>query len=210
MEVDIVLAGDAPDFLEGLDGSDFVVGMHDGNQHGLRTNGALHVLRINHPACAHAHIGHTDATFFKGLRRVENGVVFDARGDDVRGRRAGCLDNPKDRSVIRFCAAAREDHLAGPGIEQLGNLLASLLYRVLGPLAVPMDGRGVAEVLEQVRLHRLKHFRRQRRRRVVVQIYPSHNGYFPWRRLSFRAKRGICLYPRHPSHAGWINPNISG
>src|SRR5208337_1172543 len=103
------------------------------------------------------------------------------------------------------CAPAGEYHLAGPGIEQLGNRLASLLDRVPCPLAVPMDGRGVAEVLEQVRLHRLKHFRRQRRGRVVVQINSSHNGYFPWKRLSFRALR--CH--SDPAVAGEESPHFA-
>jgi len=148
VEIDVVLTGDAPDSSSGWMVPISLLACMMEINYGFRTNSALHVLRINHPACPHAHIGHTNAAFFKGLRRVKNGVVFDASGDDVRGRHAGCLDNAKDRCVIRFCAPAREDHLAGTGVEQLGNLLASLLDRVLGPLAVPMDRRGVAEVLE--------------------------------------------------------------
>ena len=148
--------------------------MHDGNQHGVRANRALHVIRIKDAARTGAHVGYADAKFFRGLRGVEDRVVLDRRGDDVPGRRAGRQDDAEDRSVIRLRASAGEDDFAGPCMDELRNLLASFLHRVPCLLAEPMDGGGVAEVRGQIGHHRLDHFRRDLCRCVIVQINPCH------------------------------------
>ncbi len=47
VEIDVGFGGDAADFLEGLDGAELVVGVHDGDEQGLRPDGAAKFVEIN-------------------------------------------------------------------------------------------------------------------------------------------------------------------
>ena len=44
VEVDVALDGDAADFFEGLDGAEFIVGVHDGDEDGLGANGFAEIV----------------------------------------------------------------------------------------------------------------------------------------------------------------------
>ena len=92
------------------------------------------------------------------------------RGDDVIVR----LHQAKQRQVVAFGAAAGENDLRGTAVQQLGNLLTRVLDRGARLLSLLVDGRRVAEPLEEVRTHRLKHLGQKRRRGVVVEIDAVH------------------------------------
>ncbi len=47
MEDNLLLLGDLADFLNGLDGADFVVAVHDGHQDGIIPDGISHITGID-------------------------------------------------------------------------------------------------------------------------------------------------------------------
>ena len=74
-------------------------------------------------------------------------VLGDAR-DDVIALLAVHLGDALDREVVRFGRAAREDDFLRVRADQIGDLLARLLDRLLGLPAERMVAAGrVAEVL---------------------------------------------------------------
>lgn len=157
-----------------LNCSQFVVGVHHGDQHGLGAKGPLDVRRIDGAARAHTHVGHLDASFLERLARVEHGVMLDDGGDDVLFFGARRLHDSPDGGVVGFRASAGEDNLAGARVEQASHLLARLLRRGLRLLAVPVDRRGVAVIFREIGPHRLENFRCHGRGRAVVKIDSAH------------------------------------
>src|ERR1019366_2797505 len=96
--------------------------------------------------------------------------MLDGRGDDVIAR----LQQAKQRQVVALGAAAGEDDLRRTAVQQLRNLLARVLHSGARLLSLLMNGRGVAELLEEVGTHGLKHFRKKRSGGVVVEVDPMH------------------------------------
>ncbi len=76
-------AADGADLPDGLDGADLVVGVHDGDQAGLRRDGGLHLLGRHQTVAVDVQISDGEALFFQLLQGVEHGVVLKGRGDDV-------------------------------------------------------------------------------------------------------------------------------
>ena len=100
------------------------------------------------------------------------------RGDDVIALLAVHLGDALDRQVVRFGGAAREDDFLGVGADQIGDLLARLFDRLFGfPPERMVAARRVAEVLREVRQHRLDDARIDRRRRVIVHVDRKLDGH---------------------------------
>src|SRR2546425_2879115 len=150
MEVDITLARDASDLFKGLHRPKLVVGVHDGDEHGVRSNGALDVGRVHHSTRADADEADVYSAFFERLQGVEDGVMLDGGADDVLRLTARGFDNSDNRGVVRFGAAACEDNLARSSVEEPGHLLPSVFYRRPRLLAVPVDGGGIAPVRDEI------------------------------------------------------------
>ena len=92
-------------------------------------------------------------------------------GDDVVALVLVELDDALDRQVVRLGGAAGEDDVLRLGADQAGDLLAAGVDGLLGlPAEAVGAARGVAEVLGEVRQHRLEHPRIDRRRGVVVHV----------------------------------------
>ena len=85
----------------------------------------------------------------KGLAGVENGFVFDA-GDDQAGFDASPLegdDGALEGEVEAFGGAGGEDHLAGVGVYQVGDLLGGGFNGGFGAIADGViEAAGVAKV----------------------------------------------------------------
>ena len=97
--------------------------------------------------------------------------MLGGRGDDVVALLGVHLGDALDRQIVRFGGAAGEDDLLGGGADQARDLLARLLHRLLGfPAEAVIAAGGIAEDLEEIRLHRLEHARIHRRGRVIVHV----------------------------------------
>src|SRR2546426_3376076 len=178
MEVDITLARDASDLFKGLHRPKLVVGVHDGDEHGIGSNGALDVVRVHHSTRADADVADVCPALFERLQGVEDGVMLNGGADDVLRLAARGFDNSDNCGVVRLGAAACEDNLARSGVEEPGHSLASVFHRRPRLLAVPVDGRGVAPVRDEIGLHRFQDFGGERRGGVIIEINSAHGPDF--------------------------------
>ena len=127
--------------------------------------------RLIEPVLLHRQIGDAIAFFFEPLAGVDHRLVLGDAGDDVIALLAIHLGDALDREVVRLGRAAREDDFLRVGANQVGDLFAGLLDRLFGlPSKRMVAARRIAEVLGEVRQHRLDHARIDRRRRVIVHV----------------------------------------
>src|ERR1035441_10700614 len=96
--------------------------------------------------------------------------MLDGRGDDLIAR----LHQAKQRQVVALGSAAGEDDLRRTAVQQLRNLLTCVLHCRACLLSLLVNGRRVAEPLEEVGTHGLKHFGKKRSGGVVVEVDPMH------------------------------------
>src|SRR5579864_6236886 len=104
------------------------------------------------------------------LAGEKHSVVFHARRDDVAAR----INQARDGEIVGLSAAAGEDNLGGAATKQRCHRVASVLDRGPRLLSVMMNRRRVAELLREIRPHRLKHFGQYGRGGVVVEINAAH------------------------------------
>jgi len=142
VEEDVCFAGDAGDFADGLEGADFVVDGHEGDEAGVGAERAAEVIGIDDAGGGDGEDGEGVAEAVELFGDVEDGGVFDGGGDDVGAGGQGA----EEGEVIRFGAAGGEDDLFGFGGEECGEGAAGGLELLAGLLAEGMNGGGVAEV----------------------------------------------------------------
>src|SRR5581483_4285611 len=191
VKVDIVLRRDAADFLERLDGAEFVVGVHDGNEAGVRANGFANRFGIDEAIAIHRQVGDTDASpanvffgatcrgGFNRLAGVEDGFVFEVGGDDVLGGTGSIADDAEDGVIVRFGAAAGEDDFLGTRVEKSGDLFASGFHGGPGALADGVDRRGVAEFRRKIGQHRVEDLGIDGGGGVMVEVDAVHVIAYP-------------------------------
>src|SRR3990172_5510069 len=83
MEEDPVVLRDLCNLVNRLDGSRFIVGMHDGNKNGLASYGFFNAVGINPSVPIHADTGHRRPKSFQKAAGIEDGSMFYLRRDDV-------------------------------------------------------------------------------------------------------------------------------
>ena len=121
--------------------------------------------------------GDVDVALLERLGGVEDGVVLDAGGDDVRllfgcGELGG--DGSEEGEIVALGSAGGEDDLGGAAVEQAGDGVAGVVDGGAGELAVLMDGAGVAEVLDPEWAHGLEDLGQERRGGVRVHVDAVH------------------------------------
>ena len=105
VENDSLLPAHRANFRNRQDGADLVVGVHDGDQSGVLPDGLRHLLGGDSAQRSDWEQFHLEALALQLFQRVQNGVVFKNRGDDVpfpspRPQRGGRADG----LVIRLAA----------------------------------------------------------------------------------------------------------
>ncbi len=142
-----------------------------------RANG----LRADDSACVHGNVGYGDAAAFESAAGVQDGVVLDEGGDQMRRRRGGALfraqrvaDDAENGGIVGFGAAAGEHDLRRTSANQRGYGFASLLDGVARSLAKLMHGTRIAEFSPEVREHGLEHRGMHGRGGVMVEIDALH------------------------------------
>ena len=83
MEEHLMRLADGADFPDGLDGAYLIVGIHDRDKAGFRTDSGFHFFRQNDTVLMHIQQGDLKAFGFQLLQGVEHRVVFKGGGDDV-------------------------------------------------------------------------------------------------------------------------------
>ena len=114
-----------------LHGADFVVRPHDADQRhprGVRVDGGTERRGPEHALAVHLEPARFGVlVLLQPVHRVEDRVMLDRRDQDPapgRGRIAARPVEALHGEVVRLGAAAGEHHLARPGVEDLGDLLA--------------------------------------------------------------------------------------
>src|SRR5260221_9668032 len=150
MEENVVLHGDFADLLQRLNRPQFVVGVHDGDQRGLWTDGLADSFGIDEAVRIDCQVSDFDgvaaagdgtAFLFKSLAGVQNGFVLNLSGDDVFGGACGVSDNTEDGVIVGFGATTGENDFLGAGTDQPGNLFAGGFDGGAGPPAPGGGGR---------------------------------------------------------------------
>ncbi len=129
------------------------------------------IVEADQAVLLHRQIGDPVAVLLEALARVDHRLVLGDARDDVIALLAVHLGDALDREVVRLGRAAGEDDFLGVRADQIGHLLARLVDRLFGlPAERMVAARRVAEVLGEVRQHRLDHARIDRRRGVIVHV----------------------------------------
>lgn len=144
----VSLAGNVGGLGDGLDGADFVVGGHDGDDDGFGADGLGEGIERDGAFAVDGEVGGAKAFALELSDGVEDGVVLDGGGDDVVPAAAGALreGGAPDGCVIGFGAAGGEDDLAGRSSEEVGDGLAGGMDSAASFLALEVNAGGVAPV----------------------------------------------------------------
>ena len=171
VEQDALLAADFPDLGDRLDHADFVIGVHDGDQDRLVGDRFAQHVEIDQPVALHRQISDPIAVLLELLAGIEHRFVLGGRGDDVIAFFGIHLRHALDGEVVGFGGAAGENDFLRGGADQIRNLLARFVHRLLGhPAELVIAAGGVAEILGEIGQHRVEDPRVHRRRRVIVEI----------------------------------------
>ena len=162
---------------KGVNRANFVVGVHYGNQGSAGADGVIHRFRANHPERVHRQIGNFITPVFQVLAGVQDGVVFDAGGDEVIAGFVQGGSYPVQGRVVRLGAAAGEHHLAAATAQHFRHPLPGVVQGVLGLLPDGVDAGGIAVQLGEVGPHRVKDPRVHRRSAGVIQIDKPGRGH---------------------------------
>ena len=151
--------GNPADLPNRMQGADFVVGGHDGDQHGFVGDGVGHVIRADHAVLINRQIGDLGlARPFQGLTRVEHRLVFGHTRDDVVALVLIELGHALDGQIVGLCRTAGKDDFLGLGADGLGNLAAGGIDGLFSrPAKGMVAAGGIAKVFVEVRQHGLQH-----------------------------------------------------
>ena len=170
MEVHVRLGSDGANCVHVLKHAGFVIREDDADQLGVRTERTADIVGTDQTSAIDWEVRHLAAGIFEPLAGIQNGVVLDRRSDEV----VAGLGQSEERQIVALGASAGEDDFGGTAVHKIGDMLAGLLDRGARLLALLVDGRGIAELLQEVGLHGRKHLRQKGAGRVVVEIHPAH------------------------------------
>ena len=172
----VVGPGDAGELADGLDGSGFVVGEHDGDELGLGTECGTEGVGIDQTVGCGREIGDVDAAAMQGLGGVEDGVVLDFGGDEVSWLALvdEGLEDAGEGEVVALGAAGGEDDLLGGAVEEAGDGGTGVLDGGAGALAGLVRGAGVAEGLDPEGTHGVDDLGEERGGGVGVEVDAVH------------------------------------
>ena len=136
------------DLVEGLDGADLVVDEHDRHDNGAGVERSGERVEVDEPAAIDTDAMYSKAVALEPVGGGEHALVLErGRDDTVAGpgitRGAG---RAFDREVVGLGSSTGEHDLRRVRAERVGDALARLFERGLGPARRRVRPRGVAEV----------------------------------------------------------------
>ena len=145
------------DLRDGLDGSDFVVGEHDGDKTGVLADRIFDLLRRNETGFMHIQQRHLEALFLELRERMQDRVMLKLCRDDVLLALAR-TDNSRraDGLIVGLAAAGGEGDLSGLRADARSDGRSCGLQALLGLLPDRVQARGVTIVLGHIRKHRFQ------------------------------------------------------
>ena len=162
----------------GLDGANFVVGVHHRDERGLVGQGSPQPIRVDDSAFVHGQQRHLPSPAGQRLNRIEHGLVLDGAGNEVLpSRNSQRFGNALDGQVVAFGAAAGEHDLGRFGRNQGGDRGSGVIGCRLGLLPEMMHAGRISPSFGERLGHSLDDRWGRGRRGVVVQVDAVH-GYF--------------------------------
>ena len=113
MEQNAVLMGNFTYLFDRLNGSNLIICKHHGNQDGLRTDGFLQLVDLNHAIFIYGQVRNLVAMLLQPLTGVQNRVMLNLRSNNVISLTLICLCSGLQRPVIGLTAACSEVDLLG-------------------------------------------------------------------------------------------------
>src|SRR3984885_912812 len=171
MEDDVVLAADLAGVRNRLHHTYLVVSKHDSDQDVLVVDGPLQVFEVDQAIRLNRQVGDAVAVLFQALTGIEHRFVLGYLGNDVVAALTIHLGYALDGQVVALGRARGKDDFLGGGANQLGYLLTSLLYGLLGFPSKGVVAAGcITELGGEEGNHRIKHTRIHRRGGVVIHV----------------------------------------
>jgi hypothetical protein len=162
---------DPPDLRRGVDGADFIVRQHNGDEDRPLRNRLPDGIGVHAAVLSHREVSDLDSLLLQPAGRIEHRAVLRDGRDEVIPFLPVHLHDPFEGQIVRLRRPAGEDDLLGIGMDETGNLGASRLHGLLG---LPSEGvvaaRRVAELFDEVGKHRLQDPRIHRRGGVRIHI----------------------------------------
>ena len=145
VEQDFLFGTDLSDFPDGLDGADFVIGVHDGDQRRFRGDGFPQLFRPDKTVFVYIQQRYPDVLlFFQQLQGVQYGVMLKFGGDHVVfSLLQSGHDSSADRLVIGFAAAGGEVDLPGIAVQQGSHPCSGVLQGGFGCLSGQVQTGGI-------------------------------------------------------------------
>ncbi len=122
-----MVSGDLADFGNGLNAPDLIVCVHNGNQHGTRSDSLQYVVRIHDSVFVHRHSRDFHALFFQRLYRVHDGKVFHLGRNQMVTAGPACVDNPFQGAIVRLGPSGGKDNLLCLGVNESGYFVPGLV-----------------------------------------------------------------------------------
>src|SRR5689334_18161274 len=170
--------GNFADFRDGIDDTNFIVGVHDGDQNRRRLNGRFQLVQADAPVLLHRQVGDLEAMLLEVLAGIEHSFVLDGLSDDVVALLAEHLRDALDHQVVGLGRAAGKNNFFRSGVNQRSDLLARVFYRFLaGPAEGMVTAGRIAELSGEIRQHRLQHPWIDRGGRVIVHVNRQYDGH---------------------------------
>jgi hypothetical protein len=159
----------ADEFGNRLEHAGFAVRMRHGDQRRVAVDCLSRLVQPHASIRVDADAGHATRMPFEPRTRLRRRRMFDhARDDVVAGLER--FDCAADCEIVRFGAARCEEHFGGVAAEQRGDLFARACHGSARTRAVDVAARRIAEMLAQVRKHRIDDLGQNGCRCIVVEV----------------------------------------
>ena len=130
-------------FRKRLNHAGFIVGVHDGHQHRIRSYRRQNMIRRDTPLRIHTHPGDIHASVLKLLTRFEDRGVLYRTGDHMSPETV-LSGRSKKGHIVGFGTAAGKNHLTVMHIQQGRHTTAGLIHPLSSRPTGPMHGGRVA------------------------------------------------------------------
>ena len=174
VKVDVRFSSNFPDLLYWLEDAGFIVGHHNGDEPGIRTQRPADIVGINLSTAVHRNISDFTSHLFQVLAGIQHGVMFDGRRNNVV---AGAGES-EDSQVVAFGATAGKHDLGRTTSYKRRQRLAGSLNGCTRVLSMMVDGGRVAEVLTEVGTHGVEDLGEDGRGGVIVEVNPAHELHY--------------------------------
>jgi len=164
---------DLCNLFEWLNGSNFVVGMHYGNEDCARSQRPADIVGIDASEAINSQVRHRRTELFEEPTGIYHCRMFHLGGNNVSISSSICEEHSFKSVIVGFTSTAREYDLIVFAGEQPSNLHSSFVHRLPRWGASPVSARRIAVWLLEDDPHCINDFWRSRSAGIKIQINTS-------------------------------------